>query len=186
MSKLILASASPRRRELLSAAGLEFEIAAADIVEKIPDNATPQEAVMALALQKAQATAAEYPDCVVIGADTVVVNDGKILGKPKSEDDAVKMLTELSGRVHTVYTGVALVKGEKVKNFCEATDVEFYSLTESEIRDYVKTGEPMDKAGAYGIQGRGCVLVRRISGDYFNVVGLPVSKVCRELGGFDA
>lgn len=185
MKKLILASGSPRRKELLTTAGLEFEIIVADVDEVIPEEAEPQDVVKSLALQKAEAVAKNYPDCIVIGADTIVVNDNTILGKPKSEEDAVEMLCALSGRTHYVCTGVALVCGERAKSFCETTEVEFHSLTRDEIVSYVKTGEPMDKAGAYGIQGKGCVLVKQIVGDYFNVVGLPVSKVYRELGDFN-
>lgn len=185
MAEIILASASPRRKELLSTAGLEFTVEVADVEEAIDENATPDGVVMSLALQKAQAVAQADPTATVIGADTVVVLDGEILGKPENEQNAIEMLTALSGRSHTVYTGVAIINGEKVKNFCEATQVEFFPLTEDEIRSYVATGEPMDKAGAYGIQGKGCVLVRKIDGDYFNVVGLPVSRVCRELRDFD-
>ena len=185
MAELILASGSPRRRELLETAGLEFRVVIADVEEIIPQGTAPEEAVTALALRKAQAVAKDYPECTVIGADTVVVHRGMILGKPKSEEDAFEMLKTLSGDTHTVCTGVAMINEDKIKNFCEVTEVEFHCLTEDEIRSYVKTGEPMDKAGAYGIQGRGCVLVKRINGDYFNVVGLPVSKVYRELGDFD-
>lgn len=185
MAEIILASASPRRKELLSTAGLEFTVKVADVEEVIDENATPDEVVMSLALQKAQAVAQADPTATVIGADTVVVLDGEILGKPENEQNAIEMLTALSGRSHTVYTGVAIINGEKIKNFCEATQVEFFPLTEDEIRSYVATGEPTDKAGAYGIQGKGCVLVRKIDGDYFNVVGLPVSRVCRELRDFD-
>lgn len=185
MAELILASGSPRRKELLETAGLSFSIIVADITEVIPDGASPEEAVKSLALQKAQAVAKLYPDCVVLGSDTVVVSGGEILGKPKDEADAEKMLGELSGKIHKVCTGVAIIGPEKTKNFCETTEVEFHDLSEKEISDYVKTGEPMDKAGAYGIQGKGCVLVKRINGDYFNVVGLPVSKVYRELADFD-
>lgn len=184
MAEIILASASPRRRELLSTAGVNFTVKVADVVERIEAGLTPDRVVMSLALQKAQAVAAENPEAVVIGADTVVVLDGEILGKPQSEENAVEMLTALSGRCHTVYTGVALVGNGKVKNFCEATQVEFYELTKEEIEDYVATKDCMDKAGAYGIQTNGCVLIRKIDGDYFNVVGLPVSKVYRELRGF--
>lgn len=184
MSDLILASASPRRKELLENIGLRFRIVVADIEEKIPDEATPEQAVEALALQKAQAVADMNKNSVVIGADTVVVLDGKILGKPKSEDDAIDMLSSLSGRTHTVCTGVAIINGDEAKSFVEVTEVEFHTLTADEIVAYVKTGEPMDKAGAYGIQGKGCVLVKRINGDYFNVVGLPVSKVYKELGDY--
>ena len=185
MAELILASGSPRRKELLQTAGLSFKVIVADIEEKIPANAAPEDVVKSLALQKAQAVAENYPDSVVIGSDTVVVCDGAILGKPKDEADAEKMLGNLSGKTHKVCTGVAIIGREKTKNFCETTEVEFHDLSDAEIAEYVKTGEPMDKAGAYGIQGRGCVLVKCINGDYFNVVGLPVSKVYRELGDFD-
>ena len=181
MAELILASGSPRRKELLETAGLDFKVIVADVDEKIPDGATPREAVKALALQKAQAVAKDYEQSIVIGADTVVVCDGEILGKPKDEDDAFNMLRSLSGCTHTVCTGVALINGTEIRNFCEVTEVEFYNLSDEEIKVYIKTGEPMDKAGAYGIQGKGCVLVKQIVGDYFNVVGLPVSKVYREL-----
>lgn len=185
MAEIILASASPRRRELLTTAGIDFVVKVADVDEVIDEALTPDGVVMSLASQKAGAVAAKNPESVVIGADTVVVLDGKILGKPKSEENAVELLTMLSGKTHTVYTGVALIKGEKVKTFCEATQVEFYDLTKEEIEAYVATKEPMDKAGAYGIQGKGCVLIRKINGDYFNVVGLPVSAVYRELRDFD-
>lgn len=184
MAEIILASASPRRRELLSTAGLSFSVRVADVEEIIDENATPDEVVKSLALQKAQAVARDNPSAVVIGADTVVVLDGTILGKPENEQNAVQMLTALSGRSHTVYTGVALIKGDEVKIFCEATEVEFYDLTKEEIEDYVATKDCMDKAGAYGIQSRGCVLISKIDGDYFNVVGLPVSRVYRELKAF--
>lgn len=184
MAEIILASASPRRKELLSTAGVNFTVKVADVEEKIEPGLTPDKVVMSLALQKAKAVAAENPEAVVIGADTVVVLDGEILGKPQSEENAVEMLTALSGRCHTVYTGVALIKGDKVRNFCEATQVEFYDLTKEEIEAYVDTKDCMDKAGAYGIQTNGCVLISGINGDYFNVVGLPVSKVYRELRDF--
>ena len=177
MAEIILASASPRRRELLSTAGLSFSVRVADVEEIIDENATPDEVVKSLALQKAQAVARDNPSAVVIGADTVVVLDGTILGKPENEQNAVQMLTALSGRSHTVYTGVALIKGDEVKNFCEATEVEFYDLTKEEIEDYVATKDCMDKAGAYGIQDFGSVFVEGIKGDYFNVVGLPISTL---------
>lgn len=184
MAEIILASASPRRKELLSTAGIEFTVKVADVEEKIDDGLTPAEVVRSLALQKAQAVADKNPEAIVIGADTIVVLDDAILGKPQSEENAVEMLTSLSGRSHTVYTGVALIKGDKVRNFCEATQVEFYDLTKEDIDAYVATKDCMDKAGAYGIQTNGCVLIRKIDGDYFNVVGLPVSKVYRELRDF--
>lgn len=181
MTDIILASASPRRSELMTLAGFRFDVICADIDEIVPEKALPQEVVMSLALQKAQAVAKDHRKSAVVGSDTVVALDGKILGKPRSEKEAVEMLRSLSGRIHKVYTGVAIVCGEKVTSFFEETEVEFYPLTDQEILDYVATGEPMDKAGAYGIQGRGAVLVKRINGDYFNVMGLPISKVYREL-----
>ena len=181
MAEIILASASPRRKELLTLAGVDFTVKVADVDEIIPENASPDEVVMSLALQKAQAVAKDNSDCIVIGSDTVVALDGTILGKPRDEENAKQMLSALSGRSHTVYTGVAIISGEKVKNFCEATEVVFNELSAEEIADYVATKEPMDKAGAYGIQGKGCVLVEKIIGDYFNVVGLPVSRVYKEL-----
>lgn len=184
MSKIILASASPRRKELMELAGYDFEVICADIVEVVPEEAMPQEVVMSLALQKAQAVAAEHKEAVVIGSDTVVALDGKILGKPHSEQEACEMLRSLSGRTHKVFTGVAIVCGGKVKNFFDETDVEFYSLGDDEIKKYVATGEPTDKAGAYGIQGKGSVFVKRINGDFFSVMGLPIAKLYREMSDF--
>ena len=184
MSRIILASASPRRKELMELAGYDFEVICADIVEVVPEEAMPQEVVMSLALQKAQAVAAEHKEAVVIGSDTVVALDGKILGKPHSEQEACEMLRSLSGRTHKVFTGVAIVCGGKVKNFFDETDVEFYSLGDDEIKKYVATGEPTDKAGAYGIQGKGSVLVKRINGDFFSVMGLPIAKLYREMSDF--
>lgn len=184
MPKIILASASPRRKELMELAGYDFEVICADIVEAVPEEAMPQEVVMSLALQKAQAVAAEHKEAVVIGSDTVVALDGKILGKPHSEQEACEMLRSLSGRTHKVFTGVAIVCGGKVKNFFDETDVEFYSLGDDEIKKYVATGEPTDKAGAYGIQGKGSVLVKRINGDFFSVMGLPIAKLYREMSDF--
>ena len=180
MTDIILASASPRRSELMTLAGFRFDVICADIDEIVPEKALPQEVVMSLALQKAQAVAKDHRKSAVVGSDTVVALDGKILGKPRSESEAAEMLRSLSGRIHKVFTGVAIICGEKVTSFFEETEVEFYPLTDQEILDYVATGEPMDKAGAYGIQGRGAVLVKRINGDYFNVMGLPISKVYRE------
>lgn len=179
-AKIILASASPRRRELLAQAGFEFEVITSDVDEIIDPALTPEKLVMSLAEQKAQAVAAEHPQSVVIGADTVVVLDSKVLGKPKDEEDAKNMLSSLSGRIHEVYTGVCIAFSGKKHSFFECTRVKFCELDDKQIADYVSTKEPMDKAGAYGIQGKGCVLVEGIEGDYFNVVGFPVSRFCRE------
>ena len=181
---IVLASASPRRRELLQRAGVTFTVRVSDADEQISSDTPPHEAVMSLARQKAQAVAKSCPDDLVIGADTVVVNDGAILGKPADAADAVRMLRMLSGKTHTVYTGVCLLSPGKTETFFEQTQVTFYPLTQQEIEAYVATGEPMDKAGAYGIQGRGCTLVQGICGDYFNVVGLPVAALCRRLSAY--
>ena len=138
-----------------------------------------------LALRKAEAAAAEEEDALVIGADTIVAADGKILGKPHSREEAFAMLSMLQGRTHQVYTGVALILkesgAERRQVFSEKTDVTMYSMTEQEIRAYINTGEPMDKAGAYGIQGRAAIYIERIDGDYNNVVGLPIARLYQEL-----
>lgn len=187
--KLILASASPRRRELLAQVGADFVVLPAQ-GEEIITKEQPQEVVMELALQKAMEVAygiaAEEPEeCLVLGADTVVVCDGDILGKPGDEAEAVEMLKRLRGRVHQVFTGVALIdvtrEGQRVTQFYQETQVEMFPVSDAEILDYVKSGEPMDKAGAYGIQGRGILLVREIRGDYSNVVGLPVAELYQKL-----
>ena len=184
MSKLILASASPRRRELMTLAGFDFEVITADINEVLDTSLAPEQLVMSLAFQKAAAVAQAVSGKTVIGADTVVVLDGKVLGKPRSESEATEMLRSLSGRTHDVYTGVCLIDREKTHTFYERTAVSFYPLEDELIAEYVASGEIMDKAGAYGIQGKGCVLVRGIEGDYFNVVGFPVARFCRELKAF--
>ena len=185
MSGIILASGSPRRKELMERAGLDFSIVTADVDETIPEGTPPNEAVTALAVKKARAVARDHPDRLVIGADTVVSIDGRILGKPSDAEDARRMLSLLSGRMHRVYTGIALIKNDRVKSFYDETAVHFYKLSDEEIRAYIATGEPMDKAGAYGIQGRGCTLVQRIEGDFFNVVGFPIAKIYREMRDFD-
>ena len=179
--KKILASASPRRKELLTLAGIEYEVVVSQCEEILPDGITPDKAVEELARQKAEDVFSRNPDCMIIAADTVVALGNTILGKPKDEDDAFNMLSSLSGRRHTVYTGVCIKTKDKTDIFHVATEVEFYDMTEKEIRDYIATKEPMDKAGAYGIQGKGFVLVKGIHGDYFNVVGLPLAETVRHL-----
>ena len=160
--KYILASASPRRRELFSNITENFEIIPSDIEEIIPEGIAIENAPELLAAQKAADIAAKYPDALVIGADTGVFIDGKMLGKPRNSEDALQMLRSLSGRTHQVITGCALQMGERKISFSEVTEVTFYPLKEQEIADYVATGEPNDKAGSYGIQGKGMVLVKRI------------------------
>lgn len=186
MKPIILASGSPRRRELLETAGVPFTVCVSDIEEVVEAGLTPAQTVKSLAKQKALAVAKEHPKDIVLGADTVVALDGEILGKPADAEDAVAMLTRLSGKCHSVYTGVALVRKGKAFAFATQTKVWFYELTPEEIADYVATGEPLDKAGAYGIQGKGCTLVERIEGDYANVVGLPVAAVYRALKSLEA
>lgn len=176
---IILASKSPRRRELLRLITPDFTVDSADADETLPDGIAPHEAVMRLSQIKAQPFAES--GATVIGADTVVAIDGEILGKPKDSADAFNMLKKLSGREHSVFTGVTILRGGGQKTFYVQTKVKFYDLTDEEINEYIATGEPFDKAGAYGIQSKGSLLVEKIDGDYFNVVGLPVSRLAREL-----
>ncbi|MBQ2841859.1 MAG: septum formation inhibitor Maf [Clostridia bacterium] len=184
MKKLILASSSPRRRELMATAGLDFEIIVKDVDESIPEGTLPVEAAKITAKKKALAVAYDYPGRIVVGADTIVVAGEKILGKPADKADACAMLRMLSGREHEVITGVCIVCDGKQEAFAQVSKVKFYDLTDEEIEAYVATNEPMDKAGAYGIQGRGCTLVEKIEGDYFNIVGLPVAETVRKLKKF--
>lgn len=182
--EIILASGSPRRRELLALAGIEYKVIPSECDETLPHNISPGEAVMLLAQRKAEDVFNKHEDALIIGADTVVALDGKILGKPKDRENAKEMLLALSGKTHEVYTGVALISKSKKEIFFCRSLVEFYPLTEKEIDNYIKTGEPMDKAGAYGIQGKGFFLVKGISGDYNNIVGLPLSETVRRLKKF--
>lgn len=176
---LILASKSPRRRELLSLITTDFEIKSADVDETLPEGISPQEAVEYLSKIKAE----PFNNGIdtIIGADTVVAVDSKILGKPADRQQAVEMLKGLSGKYHSVFTGVTVIKPEQSVTFSVETKVKFYDLTDDEIYSYVATGECDDKAGAYGIQGKGSLLVEKIDGDYFNVVGLPISKLNKYL-----
>lgn len=215
---MILASQSPRRRELLALITPEFRVIPAQGEEFLPEKITPEDAVLLLSRQKAEEVretliksnlprsdanthAAEsdtlrpdlpvlckrtFPGCdtvpeTIIAADTVVAIDGEILGKPHSREHAAQMLRKLSGREHSVFTGVTVISGAQSVSFAEKTVVEFFPLTEEEIAGYIATGEPMDKAGAYGIQGRGALLVKRIDGDYYNVMGLPVGELHQRL-----
>ena len=175
----ILASASPRRRELFGLISDDFRIVPSNAEETAPDGIAAENLPERLARLKAGDIAAKYPFDTVIGADTVVILDGKVLGKPENPEDAVRMLTALSGKRHKVVTGCAVCKNGACRSFSSVTEVEFYPLDDREISDYVATGEPLDKAGAYGIQGRGALFVKSINGDYFNVVGLPVAALHR-------
>ena len=181
---LILASASPRRRELLTQVGVSFVIEVSDVEEVLDDTLSPELQVQSLALQKAQAVAAQHKDGLVLGADTVVVDAGSLLGKPQNTEEAAEMLRSLSGKWHQVMTAVALVDANDIENkwtSVEITNVKFRDLTEDDIVAYMATGESMDKAGAYGIQGYGALLVERIEGCYNNVVGLPLQLVAKGL-----
>ena len=183
--KIVLASQSPRRKELLGRMGLEFVTQASKIDESAFDGLEARELVATLSREKAQWIARQLDgETLVIGADTVVVRDGAALGKPKDAEDAVAMLLSLSGRDHQGCTGVTGCRGDRVLTQVEETQVTFRDLTEAEVRQYVSTGEPMDKAGAYGIQGLGGLLVEGIRGDYSNVVGLPVCRLGQMLKDF--
>lgn len=186
MEKIILASSSPRRRELLTRVGCEFEVIVPDAVEPLPKRGEDaRDFVLRSAVAKCDAVASAHPERVVLAADTIVVLDGAILGKPRGSGDAFSMLKSLVGRTHQVMSGVAARRGERHIERLSITDVSFRSdITDDELRRYVATGEPLDKAGAYGIQGLGSLLVRRIDGDYFGVVGLPIADTSSILGEF--
>ena len=183
---IILASGSPRRRELLERMGIdEFDIITSDADESVDETLPPAEQVEVLSRRKADAVAAEVsPDDLVIAADTVVALEGTVLGKPTDEEDAFRMLSALSGVRHHVYTGVTVRMGDRVLTRHEVTAVDFRALEPDEVELYIATGECMDKAGAYGIQGYGCLLVEGIVGDYYNVMGLPVGLLARMLKQF--
>lgn len=182
--KLILASASPRRKELLAKTGLSFDIIPARGEETITKK-IPAEVVMELSQQKAGEIASQQAeDCIIIGADTIVAKGDTIMGKPKDEADAYRMLESISDDCHQVYTGVTIIRtGEQAETvtFAEKTDVYLYPISEKDITTYIESGDPMDKAGAYGIQGDFAVHVKGIEGDYYNVVGLPIGRVYQEL-----
>lgn len=183
MSSIVLASGSPRRQELLRRIGVtEFSVVVPHADESCPAGLTAQETVRHIAMRKAEAARAlTAPEDVVITADTLVFLGDERLGKPRDEADALRMLRSLAGRRHQVCTGVTVRQGDRLEHFTTTTDVFFRELSDGELRDYIASGEPMDKAGAYGIQGTGRLLVRKIDGDYFNVVGLPVARTVREL-----
>lgn len=183
---IVLASASPRRKQLLEMLGLTFTVRPAKGEEVVPEGADPKEAVKYLSAQKAGSIAGECAgDDVIIGADTVVWYGGRILGKPRDEGDAARMLSMLSGNTHMVYTGVTVRKGDTVLSAVEETKVHFRRLSDREINAYIRTGEPMDKAGAYGAQGYASLFIEGMEGDFFNVMGLPVcrlGKLLKEVG----
>ena len=186
--KIILASGSPRRKQLLKMAGLYFTVEQKNIPEMVPDTIPLEKRSQFLAEMKAAAMSVDHPEAIIIGADTTVLCEGRLMGKPGSKEEAKEMLRFLSGKTHTVFTGVCLICDEtkEAHSFTSETKVEFYPLTEAEIDAYVESGESRDKAGAYGIQGLGCTLVKRIEGDYYTVVGLPVAEVMRRLKAMQA
>lgn len=183
MYRYILASASPRRSELLAQVGMKFEVIKSDLEEVVTSN-EPEQVVIELSKQKAQDVYSglkSIDNTVVIGADTIVFSEGSILGKPRDEKDAFEMIRSLSGKSHYVYTGVTLIIDGSAVSFAEKTRVDVYPMADKEILEYIKSGEPMDKAGAYGIQGLFAAYIKGIEGDYNNVVGLPVGRICQEL-----
>ena len=181
---IILASQSPIRKELLSMVVSEFETMPADIDETVKEGIAPLDYVLEMAQQKAECIAKYHPDDLVIGSDTTVVVDGMILGKPVDKADAKAMLTRLSGTTHHVHTAVCMMIGSDSKSEIITTEVTFFDLMESEIEEYVASGDPMDKAGAYGIQGPGTLFVKAIQGDFYGVVGFPIAHVKRMLSEF--
>lgn len=181
MKHIILASASPRRKEILELADLKFDIMPSN-AQEITTKTAPNEVVMELASIKAKDIYKKSEkQSMIVGADTVVAYQGQILGKPTDEADAKRMLTMLSGQTHEVYTGVCIIEDGKTKTFYEETKVTFYEISDEQIDHYIKTGEPMDKAGSYGIQGKAAVFIKGIEGDYYNVVGFPIARFLQEI-----
>lgn len=179
--KIILASASPRRQELLRLIFDRFEVVPSGVEEALPASLSAEEAPQYLSHLKAEDVAHKFPDCTVIGADTAVLSGGKILGKPKTEQEAYQMLKMLSDSTHNVITGCTVIKNGAVRGFSSKTEVTFYKLSDAEIREYIKSGDPFDKTGSYGIQSGGALFVKEIRGDYYNVVGLPIAPLKRLL-----
>lgn len=186
MPQIVLASGSPRRRELLERIGVtDFIVRVPDVEESVPDGLTPEETVACISREKAEAAARLCrPEDIVITADTMVFLEHRRLGKPHSEAEALEMLTALQGRRHTVCTGVTVRQGDRSFTESETTDVYFRPASQGELLAYIATGEPMDKAGSYGVQGKGALLVERLDGDFFNVMGLPVLRLSRMLQRF--
>ena len=180
-SHIILASASPRRRELLSVITDDFLVSPSRVEEIVPPDIGLLETAEYLARIKAEDVAKNYKDDIVIGADTCVIAEGEILGKPKDKADAFRMIKLLSGKTHSVITGCAVICNGVTNSFSVETKVEFYSLSDREIGEYINSSEPYDKAGAYGVQGKASLFVKQIVGDYFNVVGLPVALLNQKL-----
>lgn len=183
--KFILASQSPRRRELLKFLDVEFVVKPSDVEEVIDVRLSFEEVVMDLAKQKAAFIANQYPDHTILGFDTLVIHNGMALGKPKNRQDAFDMLRSLSGDTHTVLTGCALVCCNEVVTFYDQADVTFNSMTDHEINEYLDTGEPFDKAGSYGIQGYGARYINKVNGDFYSVMGVPLQKLYQTIRGLE-
>lgn len=181
IAQFILASQSPRRSALLDIVGAKFETLVPDVDEGQFAGSHPEEVVARLSKEKAVAVLNRGVELPVVAADTVVAVEGKILGKPADGDEAYSMLKTLSGKWHQVYSGITVATQDEVRTEVEMTEVKFRQLSDSEIKEYIATGEPMDKAGSYGIQGKGALLVERINGDYYNVMGLPLVRLLRML-----
>lgn len=186
MRQIILASSSPRRKALLENLGLEFKVDTSNTPEHVHENLEPHHLARLLSLEKAQAVAERHGDAIVIAADTIGVLEGQVIGKPISEDDACRMLNRMSGKSHLVITGFTIVDTRNKKTITRSieTKVSFRRLSDEEITAYVTSGEPMDKAGAYAIQGLGSLFVDKIEGDYYNVIGLPLSAIAESLRDF--
>lgn len=182
--KIILASASPRRQELIKMITEDIIVNPCDCDETIKKGLVGREIAEYLSKIKGEAVKEQFENDVIVSADTIVCLNDNVLGKPKSREDAFSMLRNLSGKTHSVFTGVTIIKGEKEKTFSQETKVTFYDLSDEEIYEYIDSGDVYDKAGSYGIQGKGGLLVKGIEGDYFNVVGLPVARLKRELNDF--
>ena len=180
----ILASQSPRRKEILEMLGIDFKIIPAKSEAEIDKSLSIEKGIEQIAYLKAKEVFDLNQDCTVLGADTVVVLENEVLGKPKSKEDAFNMLKKLSNKTHQVITGVALIKKEKTVTFSEIAEVTFADLTDEEINNYIETGEPFDKAGSYAIQGKSAVFVKKLNGDFFTVVGLPCQRLYEELKNF--
>ena len=184
MNKIILASQSPRRKELLALLGIEFEAIPADIDEEIDINKDLVSEIEKLSYQKANHIYKDHTDCLVIGSDTIVKIGNHVLGKPKSFEQAKEMLTMLSDNTHEVVTGVTIIVNDKVETFSSIAKVTFYPLTEKEIDEYIKTNEPMDKAGSYAIQGLGAKFIKSIDGDFYTIMGLPIGELYHRLNKY--
>lgn len=182
--RIILASASPRRQELIKMITEDIKVNPCDCDETIKDGLVGRQIAEYLSEIKGEAVKTQFKDEIIVSADTIVCLNDNVLGKPKSREDAFNMLRTLSGNTHSVFTGVTILKGEKKKTFSQETKVTFYDLSDEEINEYIDSDECYDKAGSYGIQGKGGLLVKGIDGDYFNVVGLPVARLKREIEEF--